>query len=341
MRRSKSSFHVEGRRQAFEANAWLASVIENSNDAIVTKTLEGIIMTWNRGAERLFGYSAADVVGKPITILIPDDRLSEEDEILSRLRAGDRIDHFETVRRRKDGEPVQISVTISPVRDEAGRILGASKIARDIGAQQSAHARQLLLLREMNHRIKNLFTLIAGLVRLSSRATKGGEALANELTGRLQALARAHELTLPYLSGEADVANSTDVRTLLTSILLPHDDEIEKRISVTGVHLPLCGNALTSVALLFHELATNAAKYGALSNDTGKLKVSICERDSQLHILWIETTDTLSPPVDRREGFGSTLERAALQGIDGSLTREWLNDGLKITFSAPLRSLVV
>src|SRR4051812_32793779 len=111
---------------------FLAAVVESSDDAIITKDLNGIITTWNAGAERIFGYAAKEVLGRPITILLPDDRQNEEPAILARLRKGERIDHFETVRRHKDGTLLNISLTVSPVRDETGRIIGASKIARDV-----------------------------------------------------------------------------------------------------------------------------------------------------------------------------------------------------------------
>jgi PAS domain S-box-containing protein len=106
--------------------------VENSDDAIITKNLDGIITTWNKGAQRIFGYTAAEAVGKPVMILIPEDRQHEEPAILTRVRSGDRVDHYETVRRRKDGTLLDVSLTISPVRDQRGEIVGASKIARDI-----------------------------------------------------------------------------------------------------------------------------------------------------------------------------------------------------------------
>src|SRR5579863_10353242 len=104
----------------------LASIVESSDDAIVSKDLNGVIATWNQGAERLFGYLAEEVIGKPITILIPADRQNEEDRILDRIRRGERVDHFETVRQRKDGSLVYVSLTVSPVTDESGKIIGAS-----------------------------------------------------------------------------------------------------------------------------------------------------------------------------------------------------------------------
>jgi PAS domain S-box-containing protein len=109
-----------------------AAIVESSDDAIISKDLNGIIQSWNNGAERIFGYTAAEAVGKPVAMLIPADRLDEEPSILARLRRGDRIDHYETVRRRKDGTLVDISLTVSPIRSADGSIIGASKIGRDI-----------------------------------------------------------------------------------------------------------------------------------------------------------------------------------------------------------------
>lgn len=115
---------------------WLAALIESADDAIISKTLQGIITSWNQGAERIFGYTADEVIGQPITIIIPPDHLDEEPKILARLRAGERIEHFETVRMRKDGTRVDISLTVSPIKGPDGQVVGASKIARDVTEQR-------------------------------------------------------------------------------------------------------------------------------------------------------------------------------------------------------------
>src|ERR1051325_8005042 len=107
--------------------AWLAAIIDSSDDAIISKTLDGVITSWNRGAERIFGWTADEAVGRHITLIIPPERQPEEDEVLARLRRGERIDHFETVRMAKDGHRLNILLTVSPVRDGRGRIGGASQ----------------------------------------------------------------------------------------------------------------------------------------------------------------------------------------------------------------------
>ena len=135
------------------ATARLAAIVESSDDAIVSKTLDGIITSWNQAAERMFGYTAEEAIGRPITLIIPSERLDEETEVLRRVRQGDRVDHFETVRRRKDGDLVPISLTVSPIRDTDGSVIGASKIARDITDRLRADAeRDLLLSRERTAR---------------------------------------------------------------------------------------------------------------------------------------------------------------------------------------------
>jgi PAS domain S-box-containing protein len=131
---------ITDRKLAEQASARLAAIVESSDDSIVSKDLNGIITSWNESAERLFGYTADEVIGRPVTILIPPDRLNEEPHILDCLRRGQRVDHFETVRMRKDGSLLDISLTISPVKDSAGRIVGASKIARDITERKRTEA---------------------------------------------------------------------------------------------------------------------------------------------------------------------------------------------------------
>ena len=135
------------------ATARLAAIVESSDDAIVSKTLDGVITSWNRAAERMFGWTAAEAVGRHITLIIPKDRHAEEDEVLARLRRGERIDHFETVRVRKDGTSIDISLTVSPLLNARGAVVGASKIARDISGQKEIERiRAALLVSEQEAR---------------------------------------------------------------------------------------------------------------------------------------------------------------------------------------------
>ena len=144
------------------------TIVETSDDAIISKNLDGVIQTWNRGAERIFGYTAEEVVGKPVTILMPPERYDEEPGILARLRRGERIDHYQTVRRRKDGSLIDISLTVSPIRDSAGRIVAASKIARDITEQKRAEA----ALRDSERRLQDLLAAIPAAIYTTDAAGK-------------------------------------------------------------------------------------------------------------------------------------------------------------------------
>jgi PAS domain S-box-containing protein len=141
------------RQKALEQEALhLAAIVDSSEDAIVSKSLDGIVQTWNKAAERMFGYSANEIVGRPITLIIPKARRSEEDHVLSRIRGGASIVHFETIRQRKDGTIVEISLTVSPIKTPDGRIVGASKIARDV-SRQKAMVREV----EEANRVKDEF----------------------------------------------------------------------------------------------------------------------------------------------------------------------------------------
>jgi len=128
----ESNRDISESKRAQEAQGRLAAIVESSEDAIIAKDLDGIIINWNKAAERIFGYAAEEAIGRQITLIVPPDRLDEEADILASLRRGERIDHFETVRKRRDGTLLEISVTISPVKDAQGHVIGASKVARDI-----------------------------------------------------------------------------------------------------------------------------------------------------------------------------------------------------------------
>jgi len=122
-------------------DSYYAAIVESSDDAIISKNLDGIIQSWNNGAQRIFGYTADEVIGKSVTILIPEGLVNEEPAIIGRIRRGERIDHYETIRKRKDGALLNISLTVSPIKDDSGKVIGASKIARDItGSKQAAEA---------------------------------------------------------------------------------------------------------------------------------------------------------------------------------------------------------
>ena len=315
----------------------IAAIVESSDDAILSKNLDGIIASWNSGAERLFGYTADEAIGKPVTMLIPVDRHDEEPAILARIRNGERVDHFETIRQRKDGSLVDISLTISPVRDPDGKIIGASKIARDISERRRAEERQHLLLREMDHRVKNLFALSGGVVALSAQSVNSAAELAAAVRGRLSALARAHALTLPVITDAGRrLEQSTTLHALIHTILAPYDGQTvddKTRVVVSGADIPVGGGSLTSLALLLNEFATNAAKYGALSTPAGHIDIECKEDGAQFVLAWVERN---GPPVEHQangEGFGTKLARSTVGQLGGEISRDWNAEGLRIRLS--------
>ena len=321
----------------------LAAIVESSDDAILAKDLNGTIITWNSGAERLFGYTADEAIGKQVAMLIPLDRSNEEPDILARIRAGERIDHYETIRRRKDGSLIEISLSVSPIRGRDGDIIGASKIARDITERRRAEEQQQLLIREMDHRVKNLFTLASSVVMLSARSASTVADLVSTVLSRLSALAQAHALTIPLTHGTTGkTRKTTTLHALIRTIVAPYDISgyNGSRAVVTGPDISIGGEALASFALLLHEFATNAAKYGALSTPQGRINISCVEEKDRFVLIWIESG---GPPVHRRtdgEGFGTLLARGAVQGqLGGEINRDWKPEGLSIRLCVDQRRL--
>ena len=261
----------------------LASIVESSDDAIVSKDLNGIITSWNGGAERLFGYRAEEVIGKPITILIPADRIDEEPEIIARVRRGERVDNYDTVRRRKDGSLVDISLTVSPLKDADGRIVGASKIARDITERKRAQEQQKLLVNEMKHRIKNSLATIQAIATqtLNHHAEERDAFIA-----RLHALGNAHDLLT------SETWQTASLHAIVTQALKPFQEQHHERIAVEGpANVWLDSTKAVIVAMVVHELATNAIKYGALSNGSGRVSVAWEQhsRPNFVKLVWQES----------------------------------------------------
>jgi PAS domain S-box-containing protein len=311
----------------------LASIVESSDDAIISKDLNGIIKSWNLGAERLFGYSAAEMIGQSITILIPPEFENEEPSIIGKIIKGERVDHYETIRQRKDGTRIHISLTVSPIRDRSGNIVGASKIGRNISDGKRAQEKQKLLLREMSHRIKNLFAVASGVVALSARSANSPKEMAQAVQARLAALARAHDLTLPNVEESAE-PRKTSLAALVQTILAPYDTGND-RIIILGPDVQ-CGPGIsTSFALLLHEFATNSVKYGALSSPPGNIEVK-WRVDEKLHMSWVESGGPAIDLSQTNEGFGGVLIEATVASLGGTIQRDWQRSGLIIRLMVPL-----
>ena len=333
----KRSVAIAIERERFEKSRQrLISIVESSGDAIVSKNLDGIITTWNPAAERIFGYKAEEIVGKPITILIPTGQHDEEPAILQRIRNGERIEHYETTRVRKDGSLIEISLTISPVRDAEGNVVGASKIARDITERKRTQVQQTLLLREMGHRVKNLFAVASGLVTLSARSARTPAEMAKALRERLGALALAHGLTRSGLiEPEGQGGQGATLHSLIRTIFSPYVGGREC-VSVNCPDVPIGPSAVTDVAMVLHEFATNAVKYGALSRPEGFVRIDGQVVDDSLELKWEERNGPPLSGLPDHEGFGGMLAGRIVKGqFNGRLDYDWSLNGLIIRLAIP------
>ncbi len=429
------------------ANAHLAAVVDSSSEAIKSYALDGTILSWNPGAERLFGYSAKEAIGKKIELILPVDRREEAKRKLTTVASGGHV-RLETMRRRKDGALVDVAISASPVRDALGRVVAVSSIAHDIGPRLSAqraleryrllaeHARDILVVlrlrdgaiietnnagviayghdreallqmniadlrapetiealredlgrvgegtlfetihkrrdgstfpvevsavsmeingermilslvrdiserrewarvqrlmtRELLHRVKNSVAVIQSLVRLTAPRARSLDEFVASLSGRLSAMAAAHDLLSEMHWRGADLGE------LLAKQLAHYLGEQDKRLRIAGPKVRLPQQFTVPLALALHELGTNAAKHGSLSSPTGRVDLTWTytrgPRD-KLAILWRESG---GPPVERptSTGFGSTLIERGLPGA--RVDRRYEPDGLVCTIELDL-----
>ena len=292
----------------------------SSDDAIISKNLDGIITSWNGAAERIFGYTAKEAVGQPITIVIPQDRLDEERTILTRVRRGERIDHFETIRQRKHGSLIVVSVTVSPVKNADGKIIGASKIARDITEQKRAQEQITTLAREAEHRSKNLLATVQATVSLSQSDTPEG--LKQAIEGRILALAKVHSLFVDSRWIGAELSAIARLE------LAPYSEKDETVVRISGPQVLLEPSAAQVIAVSLHELATNAAKYGALSVPNGQISLKWThDADGRLVLHWTETGGP-AVKVPTHQGFGTRIIERMIGQLKGKARFDWDADGL-------------
>jgi PAS domain S-box-containing protein len=259
--------------------ARLAAIVESSDDAILSKTLDGTIQTWNSGAERLFGYAASEAVGHHITLIIPKDRYAEESEIIARIGAGERVDHFETIRIAKDGTQVDISLTVSPIRDASGRIVGASKVARDISERKQTEAslREAAVRKDefialLAHELRNPLAPLRNGLRLMRVA--GSDAAASAYAREIMERQLAHMVRL--VDDLLDASRISRGKLHLNRSIVALADVLDSAIETAqplidagghslAVSLPdepvLLDADLMRVAQIFGNLLSNSAKY--------------------------------------------------------------------------------
>ncbi len=334
-------------KEAAIAQHRLAAIVESSDDAIISKTLDAIITSWNKGAERIFGYTAEEAIGKPKTILFPLDRYHEEDEILAKLRRGERIDHFESVRVRKDGRQIDVSLSISPIRDSEGQIVGASSIARDITeakqhqrelAALNAHLKQLMT--ETHHRVKNNLQIVAAMIEMQTLEHKGSRTVPLEEFERLKShvstLAIVHDLLTQSLK-ETEDAQRISIKAVLDRLLPMLQQTAWKqtvRFEIEEVEIP--SKQCVSLALVINELVTNALKHGK-----GAAEVTFAVQDEQAVLEVCDDGPGFPAEFDPITSANTGLElveslvRTDLVGRACYENRTWGGGRVRVTFALP------
>ena len=326
---------VTDAHQAETDAAQLAAIVASSDDAIISKSLEGEITSWNAGATHVFGYEPHEMIGEPIARIIPHDLYAEEEDILARLKRGERIDHYETTRLAKCDRPVEVSLTVSPVRDKSGTIIGASMIGRDITDRKRAEKLQRLLAEELTHRVNNTLAIIRSIASQSLRHAKSPPEFVASFGGRIEALARAHDLlTRSHLQG-------AELTSLVYEQVLLGADAEDRRISFAGPRVMLDAQTAVHLALVLHELGTNARKYGALSAPGGRLSVTWELHTNGGRHLALEWREEKGPRVNApgERGFGTVLIEQTLQGHGGQCAMCFSADGMVGRITLPLVAL--
>jgi PAS domain S-box-containing protein len=320
-------------KRAEAAERRLASIVESSDDAIISKDLDGIVTSWNHGAERLFGFTAEDIIGKSITTLLPPDRHDEEAEIIERIRRGEHIEHYETVRQCKDRRGVWVSLTVSPLRNAQGNIIGASKIARDMTDRMRADEHRKTLIDELNHRVKNTLAVVQSIASQTFNDVSTMAEARSAFESRLINLAKAHDVLTRENWAGADLVD------IVTDTVKAHSGG-QNRFRIAGAPLRLGPSATLAMSMAVHELATNAAKYGALSTKEGHVEIvwrlDSAGDDRRLNLTWTESN---GPPVVKpmRKGFGSRLiERALAQELGGKVSVAYDPSGVVCIIDAPV-----
>jgi PAS domain S-box-containing protein len=322
---------ITERHDADLESARLAAIVVSSDDAIISKTLEGRITSWNASATRIFGYDASEMIGDSILRIIPPELHGEEREILARLQRGERIEHYETVRVAKDGRRVDVSLTVSPLRDRSGKVVGASKVGRDITDRKRAEKMQRVLTDELAHRVKNTLATVQAIANQSLVRAKSPTDFVSSFTGRIQALAKAHTLLTRSKMQGAEVMELVREQVLIGA---PNDD----RISCSGPLLVLDAQAAVHLALVLHELATNARKHGALSVPQGRLSVTWQMRTNGGCSFLLSWKESHGPRVSApsAHGFGRTLIEQTVRAHGGEAAVDYRTDGLTCEIKLPL-----
>jgi PAS domain S-box-containing protein len=328
-------------RAAFEhavaKSAHLAAIVASSGDAIMSIGLDGKIRSWNQGAEKLFGYTSDEMIGRPKTVLIPDSRLQEFDQNIALVSSGQSA-RSETVRKARDGSLLEVSLDMAPLRDSEDKIVAISSIIHDITNRKRTEKHQRFLMRELTHRSKNLLAIVQSMARQTARSSPSLKEFETQYMQRLQGLAASHDLLVnqDWVGAPLDELIRKQVEAFV--------EQNRSNLAVSGPHVIISSRAAQTIGLALHELATNSIKYGALSTPSGKVSI---EWEYQfaagvLASLLLKWEEHNGPPVlpPSRKGFGHfVIERMVTQSLNAKVKIEFLPQGLVWILDVPIDML--
>ncbi len=316
------------------SNEMLLAIVQQSDDVIIVRSLEGEVLYCNAASERVLGYKPSELIGQNVWQIYPEDRRVEFEQLAGRFRKGEALEDFETVRRRKDGRDIFVSVTLYPLRNSAGEIFAAAGITRDITSRKDAGDVQKLVAHELQHRVKNMLSAVRSLLIQTARQSADLEGFLEGFTGRIDALARVQGLM------SRTVASIANFEELVSEELLAHGGRLGENVSIEGPNVNLGRAAAATVAMVMHELAANSVKFGALAVENGSIAVSWDIEESDplpvMKIDWVEIgLDTV--PDMNAGGFGRQLiERAAPHQLNGEASLDFGDDALRCCLKFPL-----
>ena len=334
------SYDITARKTAERANAELAAIVASSVDAIVSVDMSGLVTSWNAGAERMFEIAAAQMVGRPLAAALSGTTAEQREDYGRQLLSGE-VSEIETRQLRRDGTPIDVWVTSAPIQDSGGTPIGASLVIRDVSNHRRREDHVRFLMRELTHRSKNLLAVIQAMARQSMAKDLSPEEFVRRFTARLQGLAGSHDLL------SAVEYKGASLLGLIRSQLSHYEELFGSRILLDGDDLMLRAEAAQNVGIALHELSTNAAKYGALSNDAGLVRISWSQVESEqaqprmLHLDWQESGGpTVQAPT--RRGFGRVvMDRITGQALDGKSEIHFEPAGVLWSLRVPAKSSLV
>jgi PAS domain S-box-containing protein len=312
---------ITDRKRGEEANALHASTVRSSNDAIFSIDPARTIRTWNPGAEQLYGYSAVQAIGQPITLLAPDELETEQASLYRDTLKGKSV-VLETVRRHKDGRMIPVGVSAAPIFDADGKVTGVAAVHRDMTENRENKEHLAFTLRELSHRTKNLLAVVQGLSHMIARRSDDIEDFEARFSGCIQAIAYSHDLLVQH-----DWQGAT-LEELLRVQLAPFGGIDDGRFVAQGPEVYLRPPAMQSLGLIVHELATNATKHGALSAPAGTVAIEWA-RDAERNgarLTWRERGGPLVVPPKRR-GFGQVVFERIGASLDGNIATDYPPEG--------------